>query len=42
MIYHLVDGKIVEQWAAEDWTAILESAAGYKPPWRSTTANELV
>jgi predicted ester cyclase len=33
MIYHIQDGLIVEQWAAEDWTAILHSAGVFTPPW---------
>jgi predicted ester cyclase len=33
MIYRMQDGKVVEQWAAEDWTAILHGLGDYTPPW---------
>jgi len=33
MIYHLADGRIAEQWAAEDWTAILHALDVFTPPW---------
>jgi predicted ester cyclase len=33
MIYRFADGKISEQWAAEDWTAILHGIGVVRPPW---------
>jgi predicted ester cyclase len=33
MIYHLSDGTIVEQWAAEDWIAFLHAIGVLTPPW---------
>jgi predicted ester cyclase len=33
MTYRLVDGKIAEQWAAEDWVAILHDIDAFIPPW---------
>lgn len=33
MIYRFVDGKVAEQWAVEDWTAILQRVIGFRPPW---------
>lgn len=33
MTYRFVEGKIAEQWAAEDWVAILQSVADFTPPW---------
>jgi predicted ester cyclase len=32
-IYRLVDGKIAEEWAAEDFTAFLADTGTYKAPW---------
>ncbi|MGD0240472.1 MAG: ester cyclase [Streptosporangiaceae bacterium] len=32
-IYRLRDGKITEEWAADDLTAILHSVGAYTPPW---------
>jgi predicted ester cyclase len=32
MIYRIQDGKVVEQWAAEDWTAIVHAVGDYTPP----------
>ena len=32
-IYRLSDGKIAEEWAADDFTAILYEVGAYKPPW---------
>ena len=32
-IYRLSDGKIAEEWAADDSTAILHQVGAYKPPW---------
>jgi steroid delta-isomerase-like uncharacterized protein len=31
--YHLEDGKIVNDWAAEDFTAFLYDTGAYKAPW---------
>ena len=33
MIYHLSNGTIAEQWAAEDWTAFLQAIGVFTPPW---------
>lgn len=33
MIYRIADGKVAEQWAAEDWTAILGDLEIVKPPF---------
>jgi predicted ester cyclase len=35
MIYRFVGPMIVEQWAAEDWTAILQGVGAYHPQWAS-------
>jgi len=32
-IYRLADGMIVEEWAADDATAILYQVGAYTPPW---------
>ncbi len=32
-IYGLADGMIVEEWAADDTTAILYQVGAYTPPW---------
>ncbi|WP_210587646.1 ester cyclase [Streptomyces sp. GESEQ-35] len=32
-VYQLRDGKISEEWAAEDFTAILNDTGTYKAPW---------
>ena len=32
-IYRLRDGKISEEWAADDLTAILNQVGAYTPPW---------
>jgi predicted ester cyclase len=32
-LYRLVNGKIAEEWAAEDWVAILNDTGTYKAPW---------
>jgi predicted ester cyclase len=34
-VYRLRDGKISEEWAADDLTAILHSVGAYTPPWLS-------
>jgi predicted ester cyclase len=34
-IYRLKDGKITEEWAADDLTAILHGVGAYTPPWLS-------
>jgi predicted ester cyclase len=34
-VYRLRDGKITEEWAADDLTAILHQAGAYTPPWLS-------
>jgi predicted ester cyclase len=31
--YRIQGDKIVEQWAAEDWTAILQGMGVFTPPW---------
>lgn len=33
MTYRFVDGQVAEQWAAEDWVAILHSIGVLTPPW---------
>lgn len=32
-VYRLRDGKISEEWAADDLTAILDAVGAYKAPW---------
>ena len=32
-VYRLTDGKISEEWAADDLTAILHQVGAYTPPW---------
>jgi predicted ester cyclase len=34
-VYRLRDGKISEEWAADDWTAILNAVGVYTAPWIS-------
>ncbi len=34
-VYRLRDGKISEEWAADDLTAILHQTGAYTPPWLS-------
>jgi predicted ester cyclase len=34
-IYRLADGKIVEEWVADDMAAILYQVGAYTPPWLS-------
>jgi predicted ester cyclase len=34
-VYRLRDGKISEEWAADDMTAILHQVGAYTPPWLS-------
>ena len=34
-IYRMHDGKIAEEWAADDLTAILHDIGVYSPPWLS-------
>ena len=34
-VYRLRDGKISEEWAADDFTAILHAVGAYTPPWLS-------
>ena len=34
-VYRLRDGKIGEEWAADDITAILHQVGAYTPPWTS-------
>jgi len=34
-VYRLKDGKITEEWAADDLTAILHGVGAYTPPWLS-------
>ena len=34
-VYRLRDGKISEEWAADDLTAILHAVGAYTPPWLS-------
>ena len=32
-VYRLRDGKICEEWAADDMTALLHQVGAYTPPW---------
>src|SRR6202161_262001 len=32
-VYRLTDGRISEEWVADDLTAILHSVGAYTPPW---------
>ncbi len=32
-VYRLADGKITEEWAADDMLAILHAVGAYTPPW---------
>jgi predicted ester cyclase len=34
-VYRLRDGKISEEWAADDMTALLHQVGAYTPPWLS-------
>jgi predicted ester cyclase len=34
-VYRLMDGKISEEWAADDMTAVLHQVGAYTPPWLS-------
>jgi predicted ester cyclase len=34
-VYRLKDGRIVEEWAADDALAILHQVGAYTPPWLS-------
>ena len=34
-VYRLRDGKISEEWAADDMTAVLHQVGAYTPPWLS-------
>jgi predicted ester cyclase len=34
-VYRLRDGKIAEEWAADDMAAILHQVGAYTPPWLS-------
>lgn len=34
-VYRLKDGKISEEWAGDDLTAILHQVDAYTPPWLS-------
>jgi predicted ester cyclase len=34
-VYRFKDGKITEEWAADDLTAILYAVGAYTPPWLS-------
>ncbi|SDQ66767.1 ester cyclase [Quadrisphaera sp. DSM 44207] len=40
MTYRFVDGRIAEQWAAEDWVAILRDVGALTPPWVRTGIGE--
>jgi predicted ester cyclase len=33
MVYHLSNGMVVEQWAAEDWIAFFQAIGVFTPPW---------
>lgn len=32
-VYRVSNGKIVEEWAADDMAAILHQVGAYSPPW---------
>jgi predicted ester cyclase len=32
-LYRISDGKIIEEWALDDATAILNGVGAYTPPW---------
>jgi predicted ester cyclase len=34
-VYRLREGKIAEEWAADDMAAILHQVGAYTPPWLS-------
>ena len=34
-VYRVRDGKISEEWAADDLTAMLNAVGAYKAPWIS-------
>jgi len=38
-IYRLADGRIVEEWAADDLAAILYQVGAYTPPWLSDSSS---
>lgn len=37
-VYRLADGKIAEEWAADDMLAILQQVGAYTPPWLNPSA----
>lgn len=37
-VYRLADGKIAEEWAADDMLAILQQIGAYTPPWLNPSA----
>ena len=37
-VYRLADGKIAEEWAADDMVAILHQVGAYTPPWLNPSA----
>jgi predicted ester cyclase len=32
-LYRLADGKVTDDWAGDDWLAIMVQAGAFKPPW---------
>ena len=37
MFYRIADGRVAEQWATEDWAAILHGIGVFTPPWLAST-----
>jgi hypothetical protein len=33
VLYRLEDGRVADQRAVEDWTAILQEVAAFRPSW---------
>jgi predicted ester cyclase len=38
-VYRISNGKIAEEWAADDLTTILYQVGAYTPPWMSSTSD---
>ena len=34
--YRLANGKVTDDWAGDDWLAIMVQAGAFKPPWMGT------
>ena len=35
-LYRLANGKVTDDWAGDDWLAIMVQAGAFKPPWMGT------